>query len=114
MGFRTNNLHVFSISKDDNHQDKDLIEMWHNLDSDYDEDSDNWRVDDDLEELGYKSQAEKEIKQKDWIEDGHDDLSKIERVLQWIEQGHGNYSSQFLSEVTEGDSEYAVAVSYLI
>lgn len=112
MGFRTNNLNSFFINKDDNQQDNDLIAMWHELDQDFSENSEdtNFNV---LEAMGYKSLAEQEIKQKDWIADGHDDLSKIERVLNWIKQGHGSYSSQFQYLVTECGEGYTVAVSYL-
>ncbi len=96
MSNRTNNLHSFSISKDDNKQNEDLIQMWHELDND----STN----------GY---AVTKIKLTDWVDDGYDDLAKIERILQWIEKGHGSFSSQFLSVVSEGEYEYSVAVSFL-
>jgi len=114
MGYRTNNLYIFTISKDDNHQDKDLIEMWWELDNDFDENSENWGgMDDDLLKLGYESQAERDIKEKDWIEEDFDDISKIETVLEWIEEGHGSFSTQFKSIISESDEGYSVAVSYL-
>jgi hypothetical protein len=113
MSFRHLSLFSFTISKDDNHQDQDLIEMWHNLDSDYDPDSENWRVDDDLEELGYESQAQKEIKQIDWAGENYDDETKICTILGMISDGHGDYSEQFQYEISEGDGAYAVAVAFL-
>lgn len=121
MGYRTNNLHSFFISKDDNEQDQNLIDMWETLDEDYGEIDFNYKDFDEEEQeeldeikiLGYTSKAEQEIKQKDWVEDGYDDLSKIERVLNWIEDVHGSFSTQFMFEITECDEGYAVAVSYL-
>jgi len=113
MAFRDLSLYCYNISKDDNQQDNDLIGMWHNLDSDYDEGSDNWRVDEDLEELGYKSQVEKEIKEKDWAGEDYDDEAKISEVLDMISDGHGDYSCDFKYIITEGDYSYAVAVAFL-
>lgn len=113
MGYRTNNLHSFFISKNDNEQDQNLIDMWHNLDNDYSEEGLDEKNTELNSDKGYKSKAEELIKEKDWIEDGHDDLSKIERVLNWIKQAHGSYSSQFLYEISECDEGYSIAVSYL-
>lgn len=112
MGYRQNNLRSFFISKDDNEQDYDLIRMWHELDNDYSEEGlaeGNTEVNNNI----YKSKAEEEIKSKDWVEEDFDDISKIEQVLGWIEDGHGSYSSQFLYEITESDEGYSVAVTFL-
>jgi len=111
MSNRSLNLHLFSFGNDDDEIVQALIDAWHSLDTDYDEGSDNWRVDDDLEELGFNTQAEKEVKQLDITE--YDDVSFIGAVMDMISDGHGSYSSQFTYEIEEQEEGYCVAVAYL-
>ena len=110
MSQAKNNLHLFEL---DSNSIQDHVEMWHTLDSDYSEESDNWRVDDNLKELGFKSQAEKNITEvfENWNDD---DLSRLQAILDAVESGHGDYSSQFESQIIETEEHvFYVAVSFL-
>lgn len=108
---KKNNLHVFRLNTLQDH-----IDMWHNLDNDYAEGSDNWRVDDDLKKSGYTSQAEKRVSEiwKSWVGDRSDDEGRLRKLLGEIEAGHGDLSSQFQYKIINlGDKDTLVAISYL-
>jgi hypothetical protein len=119
MAFRNLSLHQVTIKKKSLEQG--LIDMWHNLDSDYSEEGAheaeadggcNWRVDGDLQDLGFKSQAEKLVKQMKWSKNDTV-IRKISRVLEMVADGHGDYSSSFRYEIKEIGVNYVVAISFL-
>ena len=108
MAYRESNLHLFRVDARDG-MVKDLIDMWHQLDSDYDEDSTDWRVDEDVLEGKYTSQAEKEVKTLAVAHSGED---LIDAVLEAVSSGHGDYSAEFKYKYQLGFAVYHIAVAY--
>jgi len=120
MSYRSLNLHLFTFS--DNDQVTGLIEMWHSLDSDYEEtlNLEEMAGFSDLDEIekwmkkGYNNMAEAKIKELFKTEYNDDDLSRIEEVIEWMSLGHGSHSDQFAWQVHEDDDHnFCIAVAYM-
>jgi len=130
MGHKTNNLHTFTIGKEDIRQG--LISLF-DMDEDYNggngdeywEFSDQEDEDGNLISLavleGFETEAERfvdgiyfdivnEAQDKNEEPSGH---KMITSTLYKVEECHGDHSSQFNFAIVETDFQFVVAVSYL-
>jgi len=99
MSLRNNNLHVFTLKTF-----QDYVDMWHELDNDYQEPCSK-----DKTVTLAQSTLTKHFNEWDDC-----DASRLSQVLDWIKDGHGSYSTQFLYKFIESDDHvFSVSISYL-
>jgi len=126
MGHQTNNLHTFTICKDNIRQG--LIFLF-DMDEDYNggNGDEYWEFSDQEDEdgnpislavlEGFETEAERFV-DNIWSEaaDKEEEPSAhkmITSTLYKVEECHGNHSSQFNFSIVETDFQFVVAVSYL-